>query len=80
MFWTHYLIIDEVHEQLSLELVCDNSPLAHYISLVDVKSHKKEDGLRFAKFLDMVTLVNKLLKVLGFLTCDDNSMVCRATY
>ena len=45
----------------------DKSPLDHFIALVDINNHRKEDSLRSAKMMEKVDTVKNLLHGLGFL-------------
>jgi hypothetical protein len=57
----------------------DNNPLDNFLSLVDVRNHRREDNLRSAKHLERTALVDKLLKALGFASVVDKTKIDRET-
>ena len=79
-FWQRYLVQKEPEPELLLEFLYDNNPLNNFVSLVDIRNHKKEDNLRSAKFVERVETVNKLLSGLGFASCMDRDGVDRDTF
>ena len=81
-FWERYLVQKgpELDDKLLVEFMYEANPLDHFLGLVDLRNHKKEDNLRSAKFVEMVETVQKLISGLGFQSCVDDSKVNRETF
>ena len=55
----------------------DNNPVDHFIALVDINNHRKEDNLRSAKMIEKVDTVKNLLHGLGFMNEIDRGRIKR---
>jgi hypothetical protein len=76
-FWQRYLVQKEPDPDLLLEFIYDDNPLDHFVGLIDIKNHKKENNLRSAKFIERVSTVDRLLRGLGFDNAVDREKIRR---
>lgn len=79
-YWERYLVQQELEPDLLLEFLYDANPLDHFLGLVDIRNHEKQDNLRSAKFVEMVGTAQKLITGLGFKSCTDSSKVGREAF
>jgi hypothetical protein len=76
-FWQRYLVQEELESDLLKHFMFDNNPLDHFIALVDINNHQKEDNLRSAKMIEKVDTVKNLLHGLGFMNEMDRGRIKR---
>ena len=50
-FWQRYLAQKEPDPKVLDKFMSGNNPLNHFLSLVDMRNHHKEDNLKSAKFV-----------------------------
>ena len=55
----------------------DDNPFHHFVALVDINNHRKEDSLRSAKMIEKVDTVKILLHGLGFMNEMDRGRIKR---
>jgi hypothetical protein len=75
--WKRYLVQDELQADLLVEFLYDNNPLENFLSLIDMRNHKREDNLRSAKFVERSETTMKLLNALGFASVVDRRKIKR---
>ena len=57
-----------------------NNPLNHFLSLIDMRNHHKEDNLKSAKFIERAQTLDALLWGLGFSSAVDRDTIDKATF
>ena len=78
-YWQGYLLTKELDPKLLKEFMYNNNPLNNFLSLVDIRNHRREDNLRSAKHLERTALADRLLKALGFASVVDKTKIDRVT-
>ena len=48
-FWQRYLVQEELEPDLLKRFMFDNNPLDHFIALVDINNHQKEDKSKISE-------------------------------
>ena len=79
-FWQSYLVQKDPDPDLLVEFMYGNNPLNHFVSLVDMRNHRKEDNLRSAKFIERTNTINTLLVGLGFSSVMDRDKIDKDTF
>ncbi|MFM7986951.1 MAG: hypothetical protein ACKPKO_47320, partial [Candidatus Fonsibacter sp.] len=65
---------------LFVEFMYGNSPLNHFVSLVDMRNHRREGNLRSAKFIERTNTINTLLVGFGFSSVMDRDKIDKGTF
>jgi hypothetical protein len=76
-YWQRYLVAKELDPDILKEFIYDNNPLDNFLSLIDIRNHRREDNLRSAKHLERTALAEKLIRALGFTSPVDKTKVDR---
>jgi hypothetical protein len=74
-FWQQRFSTNELNGDILKNFIYGNDPFRNFLALVDVQNHWTEDNIRSEKFLEQVSLVNKLLEHLGWQSCRDESQL-----
>jgi hypothetical protein len=74
-FWQQRFSTNKLDPDILKNFIYGNDPFRNFLALVDVRNHWAEDNLRSEKFLEQVSLVNKLLEHLGWQSCRDESQL-----
>ena len=51
-YWQRYLATKDLKPEQLKEFIYDNNPLNNFLSLIDIRNHRREDNLRSAKHLE----------------------------
>jgi hypothetical protein len=74
-FWQQRFSTSKLDPDILKNFIYGNDPFRNFLALVDIRNHRSEDNLRSEKFLEQVSLVNKLIEHLGWQSCRDESQL-----
>jgi hypothetical protein len=76
-FWKRYLVTRELDPKILKEFMYDNKPLENFLSLVDIRNHRREDNVKSAKHVERTELARKLVEGLGFASVADKAKISK---
>ena len=79
-FWQQYIVQDEPDPKLLVEFMYGNNPLNHYLSLMDIRNHSKEDYLRSDQLVERAHTIDALLSKMGFSSAVDRGKIDKETF